>query len=264
MKKNDTLMEEKFLLYIDILGFSDLVENDSNKVKEIYKKVNNLNAHKHNAFQTIIFSDTILVYNKFPTNTTHDKEYVVMYMVEFVQDLMYRGNLINLNFRAIITFGQFEHYKLENVECYYGKSLVFAYMKEKIINGIGLFIDKRIEEYNTVFKSISYNSEFNFIYLFQTILRLKKYTDEILPLSKTHLELTDEFWLLKDEIEILKKYHFELNNNSDPKIRVKYMQTYLYYRNRMPTIFDTLEKNDFAMTTINSEINWDKMLRYDE
>ena len=91
-------MKEKFLLYIDILGFSDLVQRNPDKVKEIYNIVNKLNVYKHDAFQTIIFSDTILVYNKHEANSIRDKEYVVMYMIEFAQDLIFKGNSIDLNF----------------------------------------------------------------------------------------------------------------------------------------------------------------------
>lgn len=255
-------MKNKFLLYIDILGFSNLVETDAEKVKSIYQKVNNLHVHKHGAFQTIIFSDTILVYNKIDSDSIKDKQYIVMFMVEFVQDLLFRGNSIGLNFRAVITYGEFEHYKFENIDCYYGKALISAYQKEKTINGVGLFIDKGIEKYNSVFKSCEYNKDLNFIYLLQAILRLKDYTGEELPIDRFHIEATDEFWLLKDEIELLKNYCNELNNNRDPRVRSKYLQTYQFYKRLMPIICDKLERNDFSMTTINSKVNWYELEGY--
>lgn len=257
-------MKEKFLLYIDILGFSELVNKNSKSIKKIYEVVNQLNVHKHDAFQTIIFSDTILVYNKLETNTLHDKEYVVMFMVEFVQDLLFSGKSINLNFRAIITYGEFEHYKLKNTECYFGKSLVSAYMKEKEINGVGLFIDNDLVGFNKIFKTCKYNSKLKFVYLFQRMLRLKDYTEEVLPLPKEFIEDTNEFWLLKDEIKILKKYFDELNNNEEPRVRAKYLQTYQFYRKLMPTIFDQLERTNFSISTINPNANWDELKEYDE
>lgn len=255
-------MMNKFLLYIDILGFSNLVQTNSEKVKIVYEKVNNLHVHKHGAFQTIIFSDTILVYNRYESDLIKDKQYTVMFMVEFVQDLLYRGNSIGLSFRAIITYGEFEHYKLENIECYYGKALISAYQKEKTINGVGLFVDKELEKYNQVFKSCKYNKDLNFIFLLQTILRLKDYTGEELPIDKFHIEATDEFWLLKDDVEILKKYYHELSHNEDPRVRSKYLQTYQYYKSLIPIICDKLEKNDFSMTTINSKVNWYELEGY--
>lgn len=252
-------MKEKFLLYIDILGFSDLVNKQPGKVKELYEVVNHLNVHKHDAFQTIIFSDTILVYNKFDTETLCDKEYIVMYMIEFIQDLLFKGSSIDLNFRAILTYGEFEHFKLENVECYYGKALIEAYSKEKEINGIGLFIDNDLDEkYNQIFQSYEYNNELNFVFLFQTILRLKFHYDEILPLPSDLIESTYDFIWLPSEISILKKYFIQLNEHENPRVRAKYLQTYQFYRNIMPKIFQHLETTAFSIKTINSEIDWDK------
>lgn len=257
-------MKERFLLYIDILGFSELVNNNSESIKRIYEIVNQLNVHKHDAFRTIIFSDTILVYNKIETKTEHDKEYVVMYMIEFVQDLLFRGKSINLNFRAIITYGEFEHYKLENAECYYGKSLVSAYLKEKEINGVGLFIDNNLEVFNKIFKTCVYNSKLRFVFLFQRMLQLKEYTEDVLPLPKEFIDDSYEFWLLKDEIKILKKYFDELNNNQEPRVRAKYLQTYQYYRKLMPMIFDQLERSNFSLTTISPDADWNELKEYDE
>lgn len=250
-------MNEKFLLYIDLLGFSELVEKDTERIKEIYEQVNLLNVHKHDAFQTIIFSDTILVYNKYNTGTNQDRRNVVMYMVEFVQDLLHRGVSIGINFRAIITYGEFEHYKLDNVECYYGNALVSAHRLEKNINGVGLFIDNTLEKFNIVFLSCYYDSKLNFVYLLQNILQLREYTYDKLPLNKYYIENADNFYLLKDEICLIHKYYKELSTNEDPKVRAKYMQTYQFYRRLMPTIFDTLEKADFSMISINPDVNWD-------
>jgi hypothetical protein len=251
-------MQEKFLLYIDILGFSDLVNKEPQKIREIYDVVDRLNVHKHDAFQTIIFSDTILAYNKIDPKTLDDKENIVMYMVEFVQDLLLKGNSINLNFRAILTFGKFEHFKLENIDCYYGNSLIYAYLREKDINGVGLYLDKKIKCYNQIFKTCTYNSELDFVFLLQTISHLKFLTNDELPLPSGLIETTYEFCWLEQEIDILKKYFNSLNKHENPKIRAKYLQTYQYYKNMIPNILDQLEKTDFSMKTINSEVDWNE------
>jgi len=185
-------------------------------------------------------------------------------MVEFVQDLLFSGQTINVNFRAIITYGEFEHYKLENTECYFGKSLVSAYLIEKEINGVGLFIDNDIEVFNKIFKTCKYNSKLRFVYLLQRMLRLKEYTEEVLPVPKEFIEDTYDFWLLKDEIKILKKYFEELNNNEEPRVRAEYLQTYQYYRKLMPTIFDQLERTNFSITTINPDADWNELKEYNE
>lgn len=252
-------MKECFLLNIDILGFSELVNKNSEKILEIYKTINSLNVHKHYAFSTIIFSDTILVYNKVNPETTHDREYLIMYMCEFAQNLIFQGSKCNLNFRAIITFGEFEHYKLENVDCFYGKSLVYAYLKEKEINGVGLFIDNKIKKFNKIYETIKYNEDLDFVYLFQSMFLLKLLSYEVLPLNKIHIEDSDQFYRLKDEINLLKKYFTELTSNENPKVRTKYLQTYQFYRMKMPSIFEQLEMTDFSLLTINPDVNWNEI-----
>jgi hypothetical protein len=183
-------------------------------------------------------------------------------MIEFVQDLLFRGSRIDLNIRAVITFGEFEHYNLKNANCYYGKALVSAYLYEKEINGIGLFIDSKLEKFNKIFKTCKYSLELNFVYLFQTIITLKSITDDQLPLPRMFLEDSYEFWQLKDEVKFLQKYFHELNKNESPKIRAKYLQTYQFYRMLMPCIFDQLEKTDFDLSTINPEVNWNEIKGY--
>jgi hypothetical protein len=101
-------------------------------------------------------------------------------------------------------------YKLENAECYYGKSLISAYLKEKEINGIGLFMDSDLEEFNEIFKSCKYNSQLNFIFLLQTLLRIKTYELE-LPIPNDLIETTYDFCWLEDEITLLHKYYINSN-----------------------------------------------------
>ena len=252
-------MKECFLLYIDILGFSELVNKNSEEIREIYKIINGLNVHKHYAFSTIIFSDTILVYNKITPETTHDREYLIMFMCEFAQNLIFQGSNCGLSFRGIITYGEFEHYRLENVDCFYGKSLVYAYIKEKEINGIGLFIDNKIKKFNKIFETIKYNEDLDFVYLFQSMFLLKLLSSEILPLDKIHIEGSDQFYRLKDEIELLKIYFKELMSNENPKVRAKYLQTYQFYRVKMPSIFEQLEMTDFSLSTINPDVKWNEV-----
>lgn len=247
-------MEQRFLLYIDILGFSELTNKYPKKVPDIYKTVDDLNVHRHRDFQTIIFSDTILVYNKVAPVSLHDYQYIVMYMCEFAQDLIFRGDQFNLNFRAILTYGEFSHYKLKNTECYYGKSLVSSYKREKEISGIGLFMDTAIKKYCNIFKTTKYCSDLDFVYLFQNIVRLNTLTGGILPLPEL---LIEEFPDLKDEVAILKKYFYELTSNENPKIRAKYLQTYQFYKELMPNILNELEANDFSPLTINSDVKWE-------
>ena len=99
---------KKYLLYIDILGFADLVKNDKEKVRKLYQVINSLNVHTHKAFSTLVFSDTILVYNKDDPNSPDDHRYISMYSIEFAQDLCYSLIGQDIYFRAIIDYDEFE------------------------------------------------------------------------------------------------------------------------------------------------------------
>lgn len=93
----------KYLLYIDILGFTDLVQSHNSKIEYLYKVIDSLNVHQHDAFETIVFSDTILVFNKVAPTTEHEHQYLVMYSCEFAQDLFYRCVSLGIQFRAIFS-----------------------------------------------------------------------------------------------------------------------------------------------------------------
>jgi hypothetical protein len=80
-----------------------------------------------------------------------------------------------------------------------------------------------------------------------------------LPLNKVHIEGSDQFYSLKDEIELLKNYFKELTSNENPKVRAKYLQSYQFYRMKMPTIFEQLEMTDFSLLTINPDIKWNEV-----
>jgi len=77
----------KKLLYIDILGFSNLVEEKPRKINMLYRIINFLTVHSHYAFKTIVFFDTSIVYNRKDPVSDYDRNYLVMYACEFAQDL---------------------------------------------------------------------------------------------------------------------------------------------------------------------------------
>ena len=58
------MMENKYLLYIDVLDFTEIIKSLS-KTEGVFKIIDPLNVHQHNMFKTIVFSDTVLVYNLF-------------------------------------------------------------------------------------------------------------------------------------------------------------------------------------------------------
>ncbi len=80
----------RFLLYIDILGFSGMTMHEPKKVARLYSIIDSLNVHKHNLFKTIVFSGTVLVYNPVLANTRAERDYLVWYLIEFAEDLHHR------------------------------------------------------------------------------------------------------------------------------------------------------------------------------
>ncbi len=57
--KTSMFMDKRYLLYIDILGFSQMAEKNPKKIPVLYAAIDRLNSHKHNVYKTIVFSDTI-------------------------------------------------------------------------------------------------------------------------------------------------------------------------------------------------------------
>ncbi len=163
----------KYILYIDILGFSQMVKKNSSIVDDLYNVIASLNVHSHHSFKTIIFSDTILVYNMDESKSDHDRRYLVMYLCEFVQDLQYRLVGRNIFFRAIIKYGEFIHYEINQVPCFYGRALIDTYTMEKEIQCTGLFINNDCNKYNNIFKTAKFNENLSFVYLTQGLEQLE-------------------------------------------------------------------------------------------
>src|ERR1700674_5321702 len=86
-----TPLVDRYFLYIDILGFADLVMSAPECVADLFEIISSLSVHEHQSFGTIVFSDTILVYPKSERGMGRRADaYFIMYLCEFAQDLMYR------------------------------------------------------------------------------------------------------------------------------------------------------------------------------
>lgn len=230
-------MNNKYLLYIDILGFSDMVKNGYEKITKLFDYVNSLNVHSHGAFHTVVFSDTILIFNKSEPVNTHDNEYLVMYACEFVQDLMCRSVDLEIQFRAILTYGEFFYERLSNIEAYHGTALINSYMKEREINGMGLFIDNRILQYNTIFKTIPFDTDLHFVYLMQSLERLHMFDCDI-PIPTSLVDEGCNFFDIEWETKLLKTIKKNIHTQTDSRIRGKYLQTYhLYSKHSVNPVF---------------------------
>ncbi len=90
-----------YLLYIDILGFADLVENDEGNIRRTIDIVDSLTLHNHPEFRSIVFSDTILVYLNNEVNSltpAEDRKWAIRYFCEFAEDLQVRTEELSVFF----------------------------------------------------------------------------------------------------------------------------------------------------------------------
>ena len=257
------MLNNRYLLYIDILGFSDMVKNDYGKISKLFDYVNSLNVHRHGAFHTIVFSDTILIFNKEKPISTHDHEYLVMYACEFIQDLMCRSVDLEIQFRAILTYGEFHYERLSNIEAYHGTVLVNSHVKEKEINSMGLFIDNSILQYNTIFKTTPFDADLHFVYLMRSMEMFFTF-DGVIPIPTSLVDEGYYFYDIEWETKILKTIKKNIDTQTDSRIRGKYLQTYHLYKQRYGKIIDILEKNNFDYKVISPNANWESSIRIRE
>jgi len=249
-------MPERYLLYIDILGFEDLVRKDPEKVDDLYQIIASLGAHSHWGFSVVGFSDTILVHNTFVPSTAHEHAYVIMYCCEFAQELLYRLAGRKLFFRAVLTYGKFEHYLLNEQHYYYGPALIDCYRAEKEFKVTGLLMDDKCARDRQVFSVRQYAPNWNYVFLTRG---LDTYEDEWLgmcPLEMIVLADTGLASLIGPELETLHNSLLLARNHPDEHIRLKYKNTLTQYRIRYPKVFAALEPHDLLMEQVNTAFDW--------
>lgn len=237
--------EERFLLYIDILNFSNLVLQKG-KVEELYEIINELNVHRHDVFTTIIFSDTILVYNKLHAHGLSEVHYIVMYLCEFAQDLFYRLIGRDIYFRAYITCDDFAHYSMRNIkDVFYGDALIEAYRAEKAIQATGLFMSNRVMPYSDIFKTRRFNRNCHFVYIMQSLEGVS-FKHEEYPIDSVLLLDTDEIWLVAYDIRYLQAIHGHKNNPAlSLRVRKKYETTWRFLSKQYGGFMAALEDSSF-------------------
>lgn len=252
-------MTKKLFLYLDILGFADLVSKPT-EVKELYAIVDKLNVFSHKPqFECIVFSDTMLVYNSVPLSQ-NNLSVAIMWMCEFAQDLFYRLIGRDLHFRALLTKGHFEHSRLENIQSFFGEALVEAYRYESRITATGLFIDKQLVPHSNIFRTSPYDARYEYVHLMQRLdsieLRSPTYPIDGWIITGTGLE-----YILAYDFVYLRNIHRHMINPDLPgAVRAKYITTWQLIRSRYAKILDSLEANHFDPSSIAS-LDWTDPMR---
>lgn len=255
---------EKFFLYIDILGFSTLVQENKAKVDDLYEVITSLNVHRNGYFKAIVFSDTILVYNTVEPSGNKDCRVMVMYLCEFAKDLQQRLAGREIVYRAIITVGEFYHYQINEVPCFYGQALIDTYNSEKKIKATGLFINRMCAHYCDIFDFVEYDEQYMYVFVTQNMNVLEDEYHGLFPINDYIVEQTDLAWHVMPEITTLQNVY---RNTQHPvkKVRAKYRKTLTLYKKRYPKTMGALIKNDFKPNFISPSYDWQKVIeRYPE
>lgn len=248
-------MKKVFLLYIDILGFSQLVIQKSEKIKLLYEIIDSLLPHQIKSFRIIVFSDTILITEGTGISFGDDSTRLLWYL-NFVQELFEKTFELDVSFRAILTKGEFEYKKMKNIESYYEEALIRAYNKEKEINAIGFFVDRNIWLLNSNYKTEKYDEDLNFVYTLPGFDDLsKKGVSTLLHLNNELFDIANEKEIIFS-INLLERYYKYSLNHDNPKVRIKFLHTYSFYKRRYNNLLSFLELNNFNYKSICPEAKW--------
>ena len=259
-------MSERFFLYLDILGFTDLVRQGSKKIDDLYEVIASLNAHNHDAFKVVVFSDTVVVYNVDGGDSHENSPFLIMFLCEFVRDLMLRLMDRDVYFRAVITYGDFTHYDLNDIPCFYGNALVDAYNSEKELKAIGLFIDKKISHYSDIFSFREYNENYNFVYVTKALDEIEIHGASGFPIPSDLIECTGSKWYILPEIDHINSMYLGSKNSAYPEsVRKKYAASWDMYCKHYPYITKQLLLSTNDITSIAPDVDWKEVFdRYPE
>lgn len=244
----------RFLLYIDILGFKDMTLNDPRKVARVYAILDKLNVHDHPNFKTIVFSDTILTYNPEFVESKEDREYIVWYLTEFAEDLYSRLVGQDIYFRAILVGGDFHHFQLDNVQCFFGGALIRAYLAEQGMPFFGLVMHKDCVAYNRFFRLEEFNDEFSFVYLSRPMEQLHSLGAKSYPVS--FREVDDMAPNMPESARFLQDTYTLMRSRREPHIRAKALTVWDFYSRRYPEIVSALITSNFSVDALGPIGAW--------
>lgn len=253
-------MNERLFLYIDILGFSELI-NDVNKVERVYNHIDRLNVFSHSPyFKCIVFSDTILVYSSEDWADCKDRGGAIMWMCEFAQDLFYRLIGEDLHFRALLTIGEFKHASMTNINAFYGHALVGTYNHEKNIICMGLFMDERLVEFSNIFRTDPYDTKYHFVHIMQHLQRIS-FGERAYPFAPSlMLDLDTQYLHAYDLVYLQNVYRHMIDYRLSSHVRAKYQGTWQMLRTRSAALLDAFVRGGLDPRAI-SNFDWTEPMR---
>ena len=250
---------DTYLLYSHVLGFRALVENggDGDGLCGI---IDSLDAHRPDAFETVVFSDVALSYTTVPPTDADTCQHLVMYLCEFAKDLFYRLVGRGLHFRAYLAPGAFSHGRLENVETFRGEALIRARRRASEIQCTGLFIDDDVLPDCNVFPTTPYDPRCHFVHLMQSLENVG-FGNIPYPIPVELIASRDLASRLAYDITYLRNVYTNMNKQSlSPKIRARYLSTWQMIRARHGALLDALERSKFDPRSV-VDLDWSEAMR---
>jgi hypothetical protein len=248
-------MHDTFLLYVDILGFSNLCMAMDGRVRQIYDEILAMRKHGHKTYSVTIFSDTFLIRNLGQLDPPSE----VQFLIEFFRILQNRLSHLDVFLRAVMTFGSFHEERSDDVFLAYGQAVVLAHRAEKRIKCLGLFLDQPCAEYNRFYKQSRLpQDELFFVYTLESLERLESASSTGIHLSDERLIETDDFIYLPNDIAFLSRIYLNASNLSCSSAREKHSACLEYYSSRYPKLLEALIAGDFKLTVINEDYDWER------
>ena len=262
-------MNERFLLYIDLLGFSDLVHAKPTAISDIFDALDRSQAHSHGDFEVIQFSDTLLVFNNKNPANDYDKHYFTMYLCEFAQELQYMLLSRDTFFRGLVTCGQFEDTgsspnSYTHIRAFWGKGLIHAYRTTNSIQAIGLFVDDHIKPHMRVFPTHPYDDRNHVWFVDTTSVSRQEFgymtSKHDIPNAMNYVRLCGLEQLLAYDLLFLRRlFEFSHNNTLAPRVRTKYLTTWEMYRQEYSILCQAIEDAEFDFKRLFS-YDWEPMI----
>jgi hypothetical protein len=228
---------------------------DKEKIRDIYRVINSLGVFGEAPyFKCIVFSDTILVYSNV-TEGKREASQLIMFMCEFAQDLFHKLISRDMHFRAILTYGDFEHDEMENIEAFYGPTLVRTYRQESQIHCMGLFIDNALIPDCDIFHTTQYSKDLSYVHLMQTLEHLS--VDAYLyPLHGEYIAATNMQYFNAPWLVYLRNISKHMNDANLPaSVRSKYVNTWQMIRSRHFNLLNVLERYSFDFNEV-CKLDW--------
>lgn len=153
-KTNWKITENRFVAFLDILGFKDLISKNSHS--EIYDQLNKISktkkflesaAHEEKKptiyidaeIYIVSFSDSIVVFSK------NDSIENFFYFLNAVRWLFARTIVAGIPLKGGIALGEVSLNKTEQI--YFGQAIIDAYFMEEDVNHIGVVANYSIDNY---------------------------------------------------------------------------------------------------------------------